>query len=54
MLLNNLLMGFYFQAISPELTFYSSSKDVGNSANLSNKLLYAELDAFSRLDICIE
>ncbi|KMT11750.1 hypothetical protein BVRB_5g105600 [Beta vulgaris subsp. vulgaris] len=37
------------QAISPELTFYSSSKDVGNSANLSNKLLYAELDAFSRI-----
>ncbi|XP_021768084.1 uncharacterized protein LOC110732449 isoform X1 [Chenopodium quinoa] len=37
------------QAISPELTFYSSSKDVGNSASLSNKLLYAELDAFSRI-----
>ncbi|KNA21084.1 hypothetical protein SOVF_046540 [Spinacia oleracea] len=37
------------QAINPELTFYSSSKDVGNSTSLSNKLLHAELDAFSRI-----
>ena len=50
LLLNALLIGVYLQAISPELTFYSSSKDIGNSASLSNKLLYAELDAFSRLD----
>lgn len=37
------------QAIGPELTFYSASKDVGKSLILSNKLLHAQLDAFCRL-----
>lgn len=37
------------QAISPELTFYNTSKDVGVPSNLSNKLLHAQLDAFARL-----
>uniref|UniRef100_A0A2P2MGT2 Uncharacterized protein LOC105636609 n=3 Tax=Rhizophora mucronata TaxID=61149 RepID=A0A2P2MGT2_RHIMU len=36
------------QAIGPELTFYSTSKDAGVSPNLSNKLLHAQLDAFAR------
>ncbi|KAJ8763967.1 hypothetical protein K2173_003749 [Erythroxylum novogranatense] len=40
---------FELQAIGPELTFYSTSKDVGVSPILSNKLLHAQLDAFSRL-----
>ncbi|KAJ0048722.1 hypothetical protein Pint_15724 [Pistacia integerrima] len=37
------------QAIAPELTFYNTSKDVKESPALSNKLLHAQLDAFSRL-----
>ncbi|KAK9698879.1 hypothetical protein RND81_08G137700 [Saponaria officinalis] len=37
------------QVISPELTFYSTSKDAGESASLSNKLLHAQLDAFCRI-----
>uniref|UniRef100_A0A6N2K527 PH domain-containing protein n=1 Tax=Salix viminalis TaxID=40686 RepID=A0A6N2K527_SALVM len=37
------------QAISPELTFYNTSKDLGVPSNLSNKLLHAQLDAFARL-----
>ncbi|KAJ4846821.1 hypothetical protein Tsubulata_004613 [Turnera subulata] len=37
------------QAIGPELTFYSTSKDVGFSSTLSNKLLHAQLDAFARV-----
>ncbi|KAK9266873.1 hypothetical protein L1049_027132 [Liquidambar formosana] len=37
------------QAIGPELTFYNTSKDVGESMVLSNKLLHAQLDAFCRL-----
>ncbi|KAH7549714.1 hypothetical protein JRO89_XS13G0070800 [Xanthoceras sorbifolium] len=37
------------QAIGPELTFYNTSKDVKESPTLSNKLLHAQLDAFSRL-----
>ncbi|KAL8141812.1 hypothetical protein V2J09_014844 [Rumex salicifolius] len=37
------------QAIGPELTFYNKSKDVGSSLILSNKLLHAQLDAFSRI-----
>ncbi|ESW28603.1 hypothetical protein PHAVU_002G003000 [Phaseolus vulgaris] len=37
------------QAIGPELTFYNTSKDVGELLNLSNKLLLAQLDAFCRL-----
>ncbi|XP_031385571.1 uncharacterized protein LOC116199374 isoform X2 [Punica granatum] len=39
------------QAIGPELTFYNTSKDVGMSQSLvlSNKLLHAQLDIFSRL-----
>ncbi|ERN15489.1 uncharacterized protein LOC18443778 [Amborella trichopoda] len=37
------------QAIGPELTFYNSSKDVGESVLLPNKLLHAELDANCRL-----
>ncbi|POO03118.1 Vacuolar protein sorting-associated protein [Trema orientale] len=37
------------QAIGPELTFYNTSKDVGNSPILSNQLLHAQLDAFCRL-----
>ncbi|CAI8595175.1 unnamed protein product [Vicia faba] len=36
------------QAVGPELTFYNTSKDVGESSNLSNKLLLAQLDAFCR------
>ncbi|XP_058190168.1 uncharacterized protein LOC131307586 isoform X5 [Rhododendron vialii] len=36
------------QAIGPELTFYNTSKDAGES-QLSNKLLHAQLDAFCRL-----
>jgi len=36
------------QAIGPELTFYNTSKDVGELLNLSNKLLLAQLDAFCR------
>ncbi|GAB2273666.1 hypothetical protein Dimus_008448 [Dionaea muscipula] len=34
------------QAVSPELTFYSTSKSMGN---LSNKLLHAQVDAFCRI-----
>ncbi|XP_021892868.1 uncharacterized protein LOC110810874 isoform X2 [Carica papaya] len=37
------------QAIGPELTFYTASKDVGDSPILRNKLLHAQLDAFGRL-----
>ncbi|XP_058084436.1 uncharacterized protein LOC131232245 isoform X2 [Magnolia sinica] len=37
------------QAIGPELIFYSTSKDVGESMILSTKLLHAQLDAFCRL-----
>ncbi|KAK6935059.1 Pleckstrin homology domain [Dillenia turbinata] len=37
------------QAIGPELTFYNTSKDVGDSFVLSNKLLHAQLDAFCKL-----
>ncbi|KAF5735104.1 hypothetical protein HS088_TW15G00604 [Tripterygium wilfordii] len=37
------------QAIGPELTFYNTSKDVGESSLLSNQLLHAQLDAFGRL-----
>lgn len=37
------------QAVGPELTFYNTSKDVGESSNLSNKLLLAQLDVFCRL-----
>ncbi|KAL9231233.1 hypothetical protein vseg_006486 [Gypsophila vaccaria] len=37
------------QVISPELTFYSTSKDAGESISLSNKLLHAQLDAFCRV-----
>ncbi|KAH9610754.1 hypothetical protein KSS87_017342 [Heliosperma pusillum] len=37
------------QVISPELTFYSTSKDAGESISLSNKLLHAQLDAFCRI-----
>ncbi|KAI4338425.1 hypothetical protein MLD38_023489 [Melastoma candidum] len=42
---------FDFQAIGPELTFYNTSKDVGQSRSmiLSNKLLHAQLDLFSRV-----
>ena len=35
--------------VSPELTFYNTSKDVGELLNLSNKLLLAQLDAFCRI-----
>ncbi|EEF45057.1 vacuolar protein sorting-associated protein, putative [Ricinus communis] len=38
-----------FQAIGPELTFYSTCQDVGMSPIISNKLLHAQLDAFARL-----
>ncbi|XP_050223282.1 uncharacterized protein LOC126673249 [Mercurialis annua] len=38
-----------FQAIGPELTFYNTSRDVGMSPTISNKLLHAQLDAFARL-----
>ncbi|GJX33564.1 pleckstrin domain superfamily protein [Tanacetum coccineum] len=37
------------QVISPELTFYNSSKYVGESPIFSNKFLHARLDAFCRL-----
>ncbi|XP_027361593.1 uncharacterized protein LOC113869468 [Abrus precatorius] len=37
------------QAVGPALTFYSTSKNVGELLNLSNKLLLAQLDAFCRL-----
>ncbi|XP_031125724.1 uncharacterized protein LOC116028070 isoform X1 [Ipomoea triloba] len=40
---------FEMQAIGPELTFYNSSKDVGESLVLLNKLLHAQLDAFCRV-----
>ncbi|KAL3499805.1 hypothetical protein ACH5RR_038898 [Cinchona calisaya] len=40
---------FELQAIGPELTFYNTSKDVGKSLLLSNKLLHTQLDAFCRL-----
>ncbi|CAH9120085.1 unnamed protein product [Cuscuta europaea] len=40
---------FEMQAIAPELTFYNTSKDVGDSLALSNKLLHAQLDAFCRV-----
>lgn len=36
------------QVISPELTFYNSSKYVGESPLFSNKFLHARLDAFCR------
>jgi len=39
---------YFLQAIGPELTFYNTSKDVGELLNLSNKLLLAHLDAFCR------
>ncbi|XP_073134921.1 uncharacterized protein [Henckelia pumila] len=39
---------FELQAIGPELTFYNTSRNAG-SLNLSNKLLHAQLDAFSRV-----
>ncbi|XP_047340944.1 uncharacterized protein LOC124944671 [Impatiens glandulifera] len=39
---------FELQAIGPELTFYATSKEVGTTS-LSNKLLHAQLDAFSRV-----
>ncbi|XP_042394059.1 uncharacterized protein LOC121984930 isoform X2 [Zingiber officinale] len=39
------------QAIGPELTFYSTSKDVGESFILSKKVIHANLDVFSRLVI---
>lgn len=38
----------FVQAIGPELTFYNTSKDVGDSQLLSNQLLHAQLDAFCR------
>lgn len=38
------------QAIGPELTFYNTSKDVGESPILSSQLLHAQLDAFCRSD----
>ncbi|KAI3710546.1 hypothetical protein L2E82_40329 [Cichorium intybus] len=37
------------QVISPELTFYNSSKYVGESPLFTNKFLHARLDAFCRL-----
>ncbi|MFS8029949.1 putative vacuolar protein sorting-associated protein [Helianthus anomalus] len=37
------------QVISPELTFYNSSKYIGESPIFSNKFLHARLDAFCRL-----
>ncbi|KAJ4951540.1 hypothetical protein NE237_028372 [Protea cynaroides] len=37
------------QAIGPELTFYNTSKNVGELLTLSNKLLHARLDVFCRL-----
>ncbi|KAL5551261.1 hypothetical protein UlMin_001437, partial [Ulmus minor] len=37
------------QAIGPELTFYSASKDVGKSLIMSNQFLHVQLDAFCRL-----
>ncbi|XAR70581.1 hypothetical protein NMG60_11027484 [Bertholletia excelsa] len=40
---------FELQAIGPELTFYNTSKDAGESLVLSNRLLHAQLDAFCRL-----
>lgn len=40
---------FELQAIGPELTFYNTSKDVGKSLLLSNKLLHTQLDVFCRL-----
>ncbi|XP_075505709.1 uncharacterized protein LOC142542773 isoform X1 [Primulina tabacum] len=39
---------FELQAIGPELTFYNTSRNAG-SLSLSNKLLHAQLDAFSRV-----
>ncbi|KAK9144775.1 hypothetical protein Sjap_004678 [Stephania japonica] len=36
------------QAIGPELTFYNTSKDFGESAVLSNKLLHVQLDVLCR------
>ncbi|VFQ66400.1 unnamed protein product [Cuscuta campestris] len=42
---------FEMQAIAPELTFYNTSKDVGESLELLNKLLHAQLDAFCRIVI---
>ncbi|XP_060207492.1 uncharacterized protein LOC132635217 [Lycium barbarum] len=40
---------FELKAIGPELTFYDTSKRVGESAALSNKLLHTQLDAFCRV-----
>nr|XP_009413254.1 PREDICTED: uncharacterized protein LOC103994598 isoform X1 [Musa acuminata subsp. malaccensis] len=37
------------QAIGPELTFYSTSKDVGESLILSKKVIHANLDILCRL-----
>ncbi|CAI9282063.1 unnamed protein product [Lactuca saligna] len=37
------------QVISPELTFYNSSKYVGESPLFTNRFLHARLDAFYRL-----
>lgn len=38
----------FLQVISPELTFFNSSKYVGESPLFSNKFLHARLDAFCR------
>ncbi|XP_015084887.1 uncharacterized protein LOC107028368 [Solanum pennellii] len=40
---------FELKAIGPELTFYNTSRSVGESAALSNKLLHTQLDAFCRI-----
>ncbi|XP_068305501.1 uncharacterized protein [Pyrus communis] len=37
------------QLVGPELTFYNTSEDVGESLVLSNQLLHAQLDGFCRL-----
>ncbi|CAN4127752.1 unnamed protein product [Withania somnifera] len=40
---------FELKAIGPELTFYNTSRSVGESALLANKLLHTQLDAFCRI-----
>jgi vacuolar protein sorting-associated protein 13A/C len=39
------------QAIGPELTFYSTSRNAGENVELSTKVIHARTDAFCRLSI---
>jgi len=38
-----------FQAVGPELTFYSTSRNAGENLALSTKVIHAHTDAYCRL-----